>query len=182
MRYSRVLLAVALLAPLGCEGDSPTSTESGTLTIQPANARLAEGESAQLQVDDAPGPVAWTSSRPLLASVDAAGRVTTYNELGTARITATAGGMTGAADVTIEPQCPDPIQIDGTPTLSAEARPMTVTLAADLDVEQTARQLAEEFGFSIVELLPDGFRARLDVPTVAALRCRDEVVALAYPS
>lgn len=175
-------LAVVLLAPLGCDGDSPTSpSDSGTLAVVPQSAGLEEGASLHLEVVGADGPVTWSSSRPLVASVDADGMVTTRNVLGTARITAAVGGAMATADVTVEPQCENPLPIDGTPPLSAEARPKIVTLAAGLDVETTAQALARELGFTIVELLPDGFRAYIDVPTVAILRCREEVAAIRYP-
>ncbi|MEZ5330903.1 MAG: hypothetical protein R2991_02365 [Thermoanaerobaculia bacterium] len=185
MRATTALVALTLPLALACDGNSPTST-SGTLTIVPAGATLSEGESLNLQVVPADGAagaaVSWSSTRPLVAAVDAAGRVTTRNELGTAQIVATVDGATAVAEVSVEARCGDPAPLTGNPAVSAQARPMAVTLADGLNVDSTAQALARELGFTITEILPDGFRAALSVPTVAELRCRSEVVAIAYPT
>lgn len=183
MRTASLALTLFALAALACDGDSP-SAPTGTLAIVPESASMSEGASLQLEVvgPDGPltGPVTWSSSRPAVADVSAQGLVTTRNELGSARITATLGAASAAADIDVSSDCAAPVAIAGSPAGDRELQDIAVTLAAELDVPATAQAMADFYGFVVEELLPDGFRAEMGAQTIASVRCRDEVVALAY--
>jgi len=183
MRSSRLALTLLLLALASCDGDSPTSV-SASFEVMPASASLSEGASLQLQAvgPDGPvtAPVSWSSSRPEVAAVDSGGLVTTRNGLGVARITATVADASAVAAIEVSSDCAAPLAIDGAPSGDREVQTMEVTLAPGVDVQRAAQAMADFYGFAIEAMLPDGFRAALDVATVASIRCRDDVAALRY--
>ena len=113
IRLSVVLAALALV--WACGGDSPIAPPTPepahptTVTVSPATAQLpALGLTVQLtaEVRDqnarvmAGATVTWTSSANSVATVDASGLVTAAGN-GTATITATAGGVSGTATMTV---------------------------------------------------------------------------------
>jgi uncharacterized protein YjdB len=100
-----------------CEGKSATltvmvvgaETPVATLSVSPAAARLAVGTTTQLAATarDAGGatllgrPVSWSTSDPMLATVDATGLVKAIAPGGPVTITATTQGKTATAAVTV---------------------------------------------------------------------------------
>lgn len=91
-------------------------TPVGSVSVSPASATLPLGQSVTLEatVRDERGSVlngrvvAWSSSNPQSATVDAAGRVTATGA-GTAVISAAAGGKTGQATITVPAPAPEPV-------------------------------------------------------------------------
>lgn len=117
-RQSQVMVSavlVATLCALGC-GDggtepspAPDPARPTTVTVTPATVELeAIGATAQLsaEIRDQNGQamagatVTWSSSAPAAATVSATGLVTAVDN-GTASVTATAGGVSGSAAVTV---------------------------------------------------------------------------------
>ncbi|MDE2805536.1 MAG: Ig-like domain-containing protein [Gemmatimonadota bacterium] len=112
---STLSLIAALL--IGCGGDDPIGptpppdpARPTTVTVTPASTELtALGETVQLsaEVRDQNGrtmsgaTVAWASSNPSVAAVDAPGLVTAASN-GTATITASAGSASGSAGISVE--------------------------------------------------------------------------------
>jgi uncharacterized protein YjdB len=102
-------LAAAAALTLGCGGkDSPTAPEVGSVTLSTSAATLVPTATLSLSatVKDVGGnslssSVAWTSSDQSHASVSTAGIVTGVS-VGTATITATAGGQSASALVTVK--------------------------------------------------------------------------------
>src|SRR3954462_881236 len=102
-------LAAAAALTLGCGGkDSPTAPEVGSVTLSTSAATLVPTATLSLSatVKDVGGnslssSVAWTSSDQSHASVSTAGIVTGVS-VGTATITATAGGQSASAIVTVK--------------------------------------------------------------------------------
>ena len=112
MRHSPLpFLGVALFVALGCGGSSTEpADELPTLAIGPDTTLLIdEAITAPVVARDGRGAtianptIAWQSSSPAVATVDASGRVTA-RELGTATLTATMGSTTARATITVVPQ------------------------------------------------------------------------------
>ncbi len=111
------LPAAALLVLLtSCGEDGPTGPDPSvvvSVTVSPASATVPEGGTVQLSAAALNGlgtsavgaTVSWSSSAPGVASVSASGLVTGVAP-GTASITATAGGRSAAAAVTVLPTPP----------------------------------------------------------------------------
>ena len=118
IRVWTVLVGVTLAAACG-GGDSggPTAPptvdppRATTVMVSPATAELDVGETVQLTavVRDqnsnvmAGASVTWMSSETSVATVDAAGLVTGVSAGGPVTITATSGGQSGAAQITVLP-------------------------------------------------------------------------------
>lgn len=113
---------VAACAALGAAACSSNSTTGGgpqptTVTVSPPTATLVAGDSVALAaaVKDAQGnpinkaTVTWTTSDTNAVSVSSSGLVNTFLA-STDTITATAGGVSGTAMVTV--QAPAPIQLN----------------------------------------------------------------------
>jgi uncharacterized protein YjdB len=87
-----------------------TPVPVATVRVSPSSRDLTVGESAQLTAEALDGrggvltnrPVAWTTSRPNVATVSASGVVTAV-AAGSAVITATVEGKTGVAAITVSP-------------------------------------------------------------------------------
>lgn len=136
MKRARMLLAMAIVAGatvwVACGDDDPTGPTVSSVQVDPATATLAPGGSVQLTATarDAGGntlttTVIW-SSNSTAATVDSNGLVTAVAE-GTAVITATAGGQSGAATITVV-----------IPVASVEVTPAADTVRAGLTVTLTA--------------------------------------------
>ena len=100
----RRLLPLLLLLPMACGDDESTVAVTG-VTVSPATQTLTVGDTQQFTASVTPADatdktVAWTSSSTAIATVSD-GLVTAVAP-GTATITATAGGKTGTATVTVE--------------------------------------------------------------------------------
>ena len=138
----RALLAAILASGCGdgaIEPSAPSSPVPAAVTVSPASATLQSlGETVRLTaaVRDQNGQamsnaaVAWASSNPSVATVDASGLATAVGN-GTATVTATAGAASGAATLTVdqvvaavavEPAADTVLAFGDTLRLSAEAR------------------------------------------------------------
>ena len=139
-RWPPALLAVATTLFLSC-GESgtdpvpPPAPVATTVSVTPTSAALAAiGETTQLtaEVRDQNGqpmagaPVAWSSSDPSVAPVDAAGLVTAAGN-GTATITATSGSVSGTASATVD-QVVDAVTV--TPPVDSLVEADTLRLSA----------------------------------------------------
>ena len=137
----RALLAAILAGGCGdgaIEPSAPPSPVPSAVTVSPASATLQSlGETVRLTaaVRDQNGQamsgaaVAWASSNPSVATVDASGLATAVGN-GTATVTATAGAASGAATLTVdqvvaavavEPAADTVLAFGDTLRLSAEA-------------------------------------------------------------
>ena len=138
LRFLAASPLLLFLALVTCGRDSPTrSSGPYEVVVAPAKATLiSAGQTVRLSatVRDQAGQlltgadVRWSSGSPSVATVDGSGLVTA-RQSGTAVITASSGGVTGQATVTVEK--PDPKTIAVTPdaaTLTAPGR--TVRLSA----------------------------------------------------
>src|SRR5689334_2085703 len=105
----RLFVAVAAVLTLACGGkDSPTAPEVGSVTLSTSAATLVPTATVSLTatVNDASGntmssPVTWTTSDQSRVSVTPAGLVTGVG-VGSATITASAGGHSASALVTVK--------------------------------------------------------------------------------
>lgn len=103
-----LLLAGCSLA--GCAGDGAGPPAPASIDVDPAEfefSELGESRSFQATVRDARGnalevAVLWRSSNPAVVEVDPSGTATARSA-GSARIEASAGGVSGAAQVRVEP-------------------------------------------------------------------------------
>ncbi len=133
-------LATALFATAACGGDSGPSGPPpvGSVEVTPATASLGVGDTQQLTatVRDEAGntltgrTVTWSSSAAAIASVDAAGLATAVGP-GTATITATAGGKSGSAEVTVAPVAFNPTadtNVEGSKSYASITIPAGVTV------------------------------------------------------
>jgi uncharacterized protein YjdB len=106
-----------------------------SVEVEPATGTVAEGTSAQLTATakDVSGavlagrPAAWTTDKPGVARVNAAGRVTAIGA-GSATITAAIEGKTGTATISVTAR----------PAASVEVRPGTASLIVGQSVQFTA--------------------------------------------
>lgn len=133
-------LALLVLAA-SCGGDGSTGPDPdavASVTLAPASAELVVGGTVQLTataVNDQGGivqaEVTWTTSDRAVASVSGVGRVTGLAP-GSTVVTATAGGRSGEATVTvIDPVPPDPPSGLRAEALSADEVRLTWTDASD---------------------------------------------------
>ena len=107
MRRAVPGFVVALVAACG-GGDSPDADDPPTdpgpaavaFQVQPARLPLVSGDAGRLIAHQAPGAIAWWSSDPAVASVDADGQVTAL-AAGNATITAVAGAASAAARIAV---------------------------------------------------------------------------------
>lgn len=98
-------------------------TPTAVLPITPAAPIVAVGRSVALTATGATAPIAWTSTQPGVASVDAATGVTTGVTVGTATINMTDGaGNTGSVTVTVRQ-----VQVQTTATTVAVGSTITAT-------------------------------------------------------
>ncbi len=105
------VLAALLVAACGAPGTG--GTPSGSLTVAPTSLELGVGADATLtaSLDGTPTTnVTWASGNASVASVDAAGVVTGVSA-GSTSITASAGGATAAASVSVV-ACTSPTTVD----------------------------------------------------------------------
>jgi acid phosphatase len=105
-------LLILLLAAAGCGGDAargagPDSTPIASVTVTPNPAAVAVAATVQLTAtlrdangNPIAGAVSWSSSNTAIATVGASG-VATGIAVGTVTITATSGGRSGAATLTV---------------------------------------------------------------------------------
>ncbi len=101
--------ATATTGPTPSAGGSTGGSAVASVTVSGAGGALAVGESAQLSASAAGADGAalqgvtftWSSDRPSVARVDASTGVVTAVAAGVARVTATAAGKSGSADVTV---------------------------------------------------------------------------------
>jgi 3-hydroxybutyryl-CoA dehydrogenase len=106
----------------------------GSVTVSPSTATLFPGTTAQLAAAPADGqgsrvffrPVAWSSDKPSVATVSGSGLVTAV-ALGSATITASAGGKSGTATITVV-----------APAASVKVTPVFDTVATGGTVQYTA--------------------------------------------
>jgi hypothetical protein len=102
----RLPVTVVLAALCGCNNDAPLAPDRPVtaVTVSPAATTLLVGQSATLSAAITGGysttRLSWSSSNAAIASVSDSG-VVTAKAPGTAKITATAGGVAGTADVTV---------------------------------------------------------------------------------
>ena len=140
LRSGLVRVAAAVLLMLSC-GDSgaepPPLGVATTVTINPASVTLPAIEETfpfSVEVRDQNGQVmsgaavTWSSSDPAIASVDAAG-VVTARANGSTTVTATAGGATGSAVVSVA-QAPAAVRI--TPNTVRLVVGASIQLAAEV--------------------------------------------------
>lgn len=108
-RHTACLVVLAVLA--ACSGSSEPDPVVGTVEVTPNTASREVGETVQLgaAVKDTDGnlmsgqSVTWTSSANNIATVSTSGLVTAAS-LGSATISASAGGKTGNATITVIPE------------------------------------------------------------------------------
>jgi len=101
-------------------GDAPVNIPVESVSINGGDVTMQAGETKTLSATVAPAnatnkKVTWSTSNPMIASVDNAGTVTA-RKAGTVTITATAGGKSASVTVTIEEAPPAPyasVKIDG---------------------------------------------------------------------
>jgi uncharacterized protein YjdB len=107
-----IMLAIAISATtfVSCgeeEGEEgPTSIEVTSVTVTPSTLAIKVGEKQQLSASVEPQDatnktVTWSSSAPAIAEVNASTGEVTAKAVGTATITATAGGKTATCAVTV---------------------------------------------------------------------------------
>ena len=102
----RLLTPLLVATAIGCNSESPTAPDRPitAVAVAPATTSMLVGQSSQLAAAVTGGfgrlTVTWTSSNTSVATVNDSGRVAA-RALGTARITATAGGISGTADVSV---------------------------------------------------------------------------------
>ena len=124
---ARALLAVCAAGLAACSGSKEGGTGVAVVTVQPLAVALCVGDSTTFtaHVLDASGdtvagsPIRWTSSAPLQVAVDSVSGVAHALALGTAQITASAGGLRSTT----------PGRLDVPSDLSPEFVPDTVVLA-----------------------------------------------------
>src|SRR5512134_108649 len=109
MRAVRAGAVVAFLALGACGGGDSGPPAVATVSVTPPSATIEAGLTTQLAASprDASGnaltnPVTWSSSAATVASVNATGLVTGVAP-GSATITATSGGKSGTAAITVVP-------------------------------------------------------------------------------
>jgi len=138
----RFLCITALSASaifVSCAGPEPTgvnasaaASSSRQVVVSPSQATLNPGQtqqfSAQLLQDGRQKKAAftWTSSAPAVATVSSAGLVTAVSG-GDATITATAGGVSGTAQVTVSQPPPPPPSVVATVPLGGNPFGSTVS-------------------------------------------------------
>ncbi|WP_162287917.1 Ig-like domain-containing protein [Bifidobacterium criceti] len=101
-------------------GDAPVNIPVESVSINGGDVTMQTGETKTLSATVAPEnatnkKVTWSTSNPMVASVDNTGKVTA-RKAGTVTITATAGGKSASITVTIEEAPPAPyesVKIDG---------------------------------------------------------------------
>jgi len=123
----------------GTGGTGGTVVEVGSVTVTPPQASVMPGATVQLEAsvfdwdgEPADVPVAWASSNPDVATVDAEGLVTGVSP-GSVTIRATAGGVDGTADVTVSA-----VQV-ATVTISADGDARTLRVGETLQLHAEAR-------------------------------------------
>lgn len=115
----------------------PASVASITVTLAPGAVVVGTGSQAVAVLKDASGntltgrPVAWSSGNPAVATISSSGAITTVTP-GTATITATAEGVVGTAQLTVNPRPVATVTVAlGSPTLVPGAT--TAAIATTLD-------------------------------------------------
>jgi hypothetical protein len=107
MRLVHTILA-SVFVVAACGGDSGTTEPSSTLSVTVPAQVVPSGTTVQATatINNGPAPnVTWSSANTGVATVSASGQITGVLA-GTARITATSGGLTGHVDVTVTPGTP----------------------------------------------------------------------------
>jgi plastocyanin len=113
MRASALSFVALFAVACGGDGGSPTVVTPvvASVTIDGVPTSLAVGQNAQLTARALsatqtpvvnPGPIAWSSSTPAVASVDGAGKVTAL-VAGSSSISAKVGGVTGTTSILVTP-------------------------------------------------------------------------------
>lgn len=128
----RVALAVMMMAVMtACGGggaDGPVAPPAPVLstilvTLSPSTIQLGQSASATVELRTSAGApltgraVSWSSSVPSVASVDANGVITSVS-VGTATISATSEGKTGASTITVIPIPVASVSVSGVTTLT----------------------------------------------------------------
>ncbi len=128
-------MSVSVSTAQRSDGQEIVAVES--VTLDAATLSLKVGESHTLHATVAPAnagskSVTWTSSKTSVATV-AAGAVVARG-VGTATITATAGGKRATCTVTVTPNVPDAVKVTGITVVGVDSVDMgnTITLAADV--------------------------------------------------
>jgi uncharacterized protein YjdB len=116
-----------------CGDDDPTGPTVSSVQVAPATATLSVGGTVQLTATarDASGnavttTITWSSDSPAVAAVNTSGLVTGV-AAGTAVITATAGGQSATASITVQ-----------VPVAAVEVTPATATIGTGETVQLTA--------------------------------------------
>lgn len=106
----RSFALVVLFGVAAC-GDSSTGPRVATIVVSPTASTigfLGSNQQFTARAEDASGAVltgvtfTWTTGNPAVATVDQSGRATALSA-GTAQISASAGGITGQASLTVDP-------------------------------------------------------------------------------
>ena len=101
-----VLVANGVVACRRDEGSTTGTVEGGSLRVVPTSAQLTVGESAQLRAAGSAGHVVWSSSNPLVATVEFGKVIGTG--AGSATIRAVSGGSRADASIIVVAPVPTP--------------------------------------------------------------------------
>lgn len=181
--FKQALIALALLVVVGCNSTSPTTV--GSIRIDPANTSVQAGQSAQLVVIGENGSmitdgVSWISSSPVRASVTSTGVVT--GGYGSSPVTVTAATPSASATTLVDVLrlCAVLAPIHGSPDPAVEFQSFDVEFTAGTDGGKRANQLAERFGFSLIQVTKSGFSATLTPQQAAGVGCASDVASMTY--
>jgi hypothetical protein len=178
-----VLIAFSILAATGCNSSSPTSISS--IRIDPVNASVQAGQSAQLVVvGENGGPitagVSWSSSNPVMASITSSGEVSGGYDHGAVTITANVRSASATSVVDVQGFCLDVAPFEGSPNPGVAVQSFDVRFVPGTDGVKRANELAALAGFSPSQVTSEGFSATLTPIQAAAVSCSQDVAGLTY--
>lgn len=181
--FKKALIAFSMLVAVGCDSSSPTAV--GSIRIEPANASVQPGQSAQMVVVGENGAtitdgVTWSSSNPVRVSVTSTGEVKGGYGSGSATITANARSASATALVDVVRLCAELAPIHGSPDPEAEVQSFDVEFVAGTDGVERANELARIYGFSPTHVSKDGFTATLTPQQAAGVGCSRDVASMTY--
>jgi N-acetylneuraminic acid mutarotase len=140
MKNKRLLTCVILVAfsLAGCGGGSSPGHELAAIAITPSGTTLAKGLSQQFKATgtfadgstaDLTSGVTWNSTAVAVATVNATSGLVTAIAVGSARITASVGAVSGATNLTVGPAALQSIAVSPNPVVTGIgiSRPITAT-------------------------------------------------------
>ncbi|AHG91641.1 Ig domain protein group 2 domain protein [Gemmatirosa kalamazoonensis] len=143
----------AVSVTLGASTLAIGATTTATATLSDASGNVLTGR-----------PIAWTSSDPSIATVSSSGVVTAVSA-GSASITATSGGVSGSAGVTVQQPPPPPAPV----VARIDVRPGAINLKSGKTPKDAADMAAIAYDASDNVILTAKFTWSIDDPSVAAL-------------